>query len=135
MHQKRVSDLITDGCEPPCGCWDLNSGPSGEQLVLLTSEPSLQPHPVVFKTKSQMLNLPNEDSRARHCGESLLAQRGRESTQLNFLLHRHPRRKNLPPSLHTVLNTLQPKGLLPLSWAFYVRSLSTGYLLCLLTLG
>ena len=26
----------------PCGCWDLNLGPSEEQLVLLTSEPSLQ---------------------------------------------------------------------------------------------
>jgi hypothetical protein len=25
-HQKRASDLITDGCEPPHGCWDLNSG-------------------------------------------------------------------------------------------------------------
>ena len=25
-----------DGCELPCGCWDLNS-------VLLTAEPSLQP--------------------------------------------------------------------------------------------
>jgi hypothetical protein len=23
--QKRESDLVTDGCEPPCGCWDLNS--------------------------------------------------------------------------------------------------------------
>jgi hypothetical protein len=32
-----------DGCEPPCGCWDLNSGPSEEQSVLLTTEPSLQP--------------------------------------------------------------------------------------------
>ena len=41
--QKRASDLIRDGCEPPCGCWDLNSGPSEEQLVLLTTEPSLQP--------------------------------------------------------------------------------------------
>jgi hypothetical protein len=30
-HQKRESDLVTDGCEPPCGCWDLNSGPSEEQ--------------------------------------------------------------------------------------------------------
>ncbi len=29
-------------CEPPCGCWDLNSGPSEEQSVLLTTEPSLQ---------------------------------------------------------------------------------------------
>jgi len=42
-HQKRASDLITDGCEPPCGCWDLNSGPLEEQSVLLTTEPSLQP--------------------------------------------------------------------------------------------
>jgi hypothetical protein len=33
-----------DGCEPPCGCWDLNSGPPEEQSVLLTAEPSLQPH-------------------------------------------------------------------------------------------
>jgi hypothetical protein len=32
-----------DGCEPPCGCWDLNSGPSEEQSVLLTAEPSIQP--------------------------------------------------------------------------------------------
>jgi hypothetical protein len=42
-QQKRASDPITDGCEPPCSCWDLNSGPSEEQSVLLTTEPSLQP--------------------------------------------------------------------------------------------
>jgi hypothetical protein len=42
-HQKRASDPITDGCEPPCGCWELNSGPLEEQWVLLTAEPSLQP--------------------------------------------------------------------------------------------
>jgi hypothetical protein len=42
-HQKRASDSITDGCEPPCGCWGLNSGPLEEQLELLTTEPSLQP--------------------------------------------------------------------------------------------
>jgi hypothetical protein len=42
-HQKRASDPITDGCEPPCGCWELNSGPLEEQSVLLTSESSLQP--------------------------------------------------------------------------------------------
>jgi hypothetical protein len=41
-HQKRASDPITDGCEPPCGCWDLNSGPLEEQSVLLTVEPFLQ---------------------------------------------------------------------------------------------
>jgi hypothetical protein len=32
-----------DGCESPCGCWDLNSGPWEEQSVLLTAEPSRQP--------------------------------------------------------------------------------------------
>ncbi|CAO2591907.1 hypothetical protein LEMLEM_LOCUS6540, partial [Lemmus lemmus] len=42
-RQKRAPDLITDGCEPPCGCRELNSGPPEEQLVLLTTEPSLQP--------------------------------------------------------------------------------------------
>ena len=41
--QKRAPDLITDGCEPPCGCWELNSGPLEEQAILLTTEPSLQP--------------------------------------------------------------------------------------------
>jgi hypothetical protein len=34
--QKRESDLITDGCKPPCGCWDLNFGPSEEQSGALT---------------------------------------------------------------------------------------------------
>jgi hypothetical protein len=33
---------VTDGCEPPCGYWELNLGPL-EQSVLLTTEPSLQP--------------------------------------------------------------------------------------------
>jgi hypothetical protein len=33
---------ITDGCEPPCGYWELNSGPLEEQLVLLTTKSSLQ---------------------------------------------------------------------------------------------
>jgi hypothetical protein len=37
-----------DGCEPPSGCWDLNSGPSEEQSVLLTAEPSLQPPSIYF---------------------------------------------------------------------------------------
>jgi hypothetical protein len=42
-NQKMASDPIIDGREPPCGCWELNSGPLEEQSVLLTSEPSLQP--------------------------------------------------------------------------------------------
>jgi hypothetical protein len=43
--------------------------------------------------KPHTFNLPNEDSGVRGVGESLLAQRGRESTQLTFLLHQLPRRK------------------------------------------
>ena len=46
--QKRALDLIIDGCEPPCGCWKLNSGPLEEESVLLTAEPSLQPLFFVF---------------------------------------------------------------------------------------
>jgi hypothetical protein len=42
-YQRRASDPITDGCEPPCGCWELNSGPLEEQSELLNGEPSLQP--------------------------------------------------------------------------------------------
>jgi hypothetical protein len=41
-------DLITDGCELPCVCWELNSGLLEEQLVLLTTEPSLQPPYLCF---------------------------------------------------------------------------------------
>jgi hypothetical protein len=41
--QKRAPDLIIDDCEPPCGCWELNSGPLEEQPLLLTYKPSLQP--------------------------------------------------------------------------------------------
>jgi hypothetical protein len=40
-YQKRALNPITDGCEPPCGCWELNSRPLEEQSVLLTTEPSL----------------------------------------------------------------------------------------------
>ena len=40
--QKRAPYLIAD-CEPPCSCWELNSGPLAEQAMLLTTEPSLQP--------------------------------------------------------------------------------------------
>ncbi|XP_076772916.1 surfactant-associated protein 2 isoform X2 [Arvicanthis niloticus] len=39
-HQKRASDPTTDGCEPPWGCWELNSGSLEEQSVLLTFEPN-----------------------------------------------------------------------------------------------
>jgi hypothetical protein len=32
---------VTDSCELPCECWELNLGPLEEQAVLLTIEPSL----------------------------------------------------------------------------------------------
>jgi hypothetical protein len=41
-HQKRASHLISDGCEPTCSFWDLNSWTLEEQSVLLTTKPSLQ---------------------------------------------------------------------------------------------
>jgi hypothetical protein len=47
-HQKMISDPITDGCKPPCGCWELNSGPLEEQPVLLSVAPSLQPKLFLF---------------------------------------------------------------------------------------
>jgi hypothetical protein len=34
---EEASDPITDGCEPPRGCWELNSGPPEEQLVFSTA--------------------------------------------------------------------------------------------------
>jgi hypothetical protein len=45
-HTRRIP--ITDGCEPPCGCWELNSRPLEEQSVLVTAELSLQPRIPLF---------------------------------------------------------------------------------------
>lgn len=39
---------VTEGCELPCGCWELNLGCLEEQQVLFTTVPSLQP-PFYFK--------------------------------------------------------------------------------------
>jgi hypothetical protein len=39
VYQERAPDPITVGCEPPWGCWELNSGPLEEQPVLLIAEP------------------------------------------------------------------------------------------------
>lgn len=41
--QKRASDPMTGGSEPPYGCWESNSGPLVEKTVLITTEPSLPP--------------------------------------------------------------------------------------------
>jgi hypothetical protein len=50
---KEDTDPITDGCELPCGCWGLNSGPLEEQSVLLTTEPP------VFFLKKKILKIFN----------------------------------------------------------------------------
>jgi hypothetical protein len=55
-YQKMASDPITDGCESPCGCWELNSG---EQSVLLTVEPSPQPKITNLVTHSNPLSFPS----------------------------------------------------------------------------
>ena len=44
--QKRPSDPLIDGCEPLCGCWELNSGPLEEQPVSCISNPQ-----ALFKKK------------------------------------------------------------------------------------
>ena len=42
LCQKRASDPTIDGCEPPYGCWELNSRLLEEQPVLLITKPFLQ---------------------------------------------------------------------------------------------
>jgi len=54
--QKRAPDPFTDGCGPPCGCWELNSGPLEEQPVLLTTEPSLSPKKTVLTILKDVWN-------------------------------------------------------------------------------
>jgi hypothetical protein len=54
-------EAITDVCEPPCGCWELNSGPSEEQSVLLTAEPSLQPHFGLFLINPFLMNIDRDE--------------------------------------------------------------------------
>jgi hypothetical protein len=49
-HQKRAPNPTSDGCEPPCGCWELNSGPLEEQSVLLTLSHLSSPYPMIFNT-------------------------------------------------------------------------------------
>jgi hypothetical protein len=38
-HQKRALDLITEGCEPPCGCWDLWRSSQCSSLLSRLSSP------------------------------------------------------------------------------------------------
>jgi len=58
-HTER-SGSITDGCEPPCGCRELNSGPLEEQSGLLTAEPSLQPNILLIRVQPLLAHHPTE---------------------------------------------------------------------------
>lgn len=41
-----------DGCELTWGCWGLNPGPLEKQLILLTTQSSIQPHLKYFIIQS-----------------------------------------------------------------------------------
>ena len=84
-----------------------------------------------FWTEFQSFNFTNEDSGARCWGESLLAQRGRESTQLTFLLRGCPKTKS-KVLLHTLSKPSNWMSLLSTSCAsFYPSSwLSIVFSLC-----
>jgi hypothetical protein len=58
QHQKRASDLIMGGCEPPCGCWDLNFALQKSSRVLLPTEPSHQPWPLTLLRVKNYKRLP-----------------------------------------------------------------------------
>lgn len=47
---------VTDNCEPPCDCWELNSGPQEEQQVLLTSALNLQLHDGILLFRETVLS-------------------------------------------------------------------------------
>lgn len=50
--QKKMLDSLglelSDGCKPPCKCWEFNPARLQEQPALLVVEPSLQLHKHIF---------------------------------------------------------------------------------------
>ena len=51
--EEGTPDSVTNGCETPCGCWELNSWPLEEQSVVLATKPSLQPwNPFFFPPRN-----------------------------------------------------------------------------------
>jgi hypothetical protein len=79
--QNRVPDPITDGCEPPYGCWELNSEPLEEQSVLLTAEPSLQSptcYFVIMSGKKAVVDLDGRGDGVEQGG----VENGKNSTQI-----------------------------------------------------
>ena len=66
---------VTDGCEPTCGCWELNLGPLKEQPVLLSADPSLwsiNNSRTILSVKGQtnQLNVSNPSSSEGEAGGS-----------------------------------------------------------------
>ena len=60
--QKRMLDpwnWSLGNCELPCGCWELNTSPLEEHLVLLKAEPYFQRHNF-FLIKWENIVLPEE---------------------------------------------------------------------------
>ena len=47
--------VVTDGCEPPCGCWELNPGPLLEQQVLITTECNFLKEDVPHQNEAQQI--------------------------------------------------------------------------------
>lgn len=107
---------------------------------------------LLFLNKISIVGLTNEDSGFICWGEILLAQRGRESTPLTFLLNSAPesqhkcspkpsRKQNNPSNwvllFYFLCVSLLSSGSLLLCFflIIYVYFLSTGCLLCLLTYG
>jgi len=88
-HQKRAWDPITDGCEPPCGCWELNSGPLEEQSVLLTAELPMNISLITLTTLILFsdLDVPTSDSQY-YVGHRIFVKNKKFHGQLidNFLL-------------------------------------------------
>ena len=41
---------VTDTCEPPCGCWELNPNSLEEEHVLFTADPYLELHNVCLNS-------------------------------------------------------------------------------------
>ena len=56
MHQKRASDLITDVCEPPWGCWDLNSAVGALNHGAISPAPTLIFSKPIFNALTSLLD-------------------------------------------------------------------------------
>ena len=69
------------GCEPPCGCWDLNSGPLEELSVLLPAEPPHQPPSRVLITPSEAGIAQERDTERESGGQRVEDERVKVGTE------------------------------------------------------